>query len=422
MGVVIGVLLLLRMVFDTPPGVREQGVVELVVRPSGQLLAQAGTDIIDTWSFPDYLDVRGAASGMAVTGWSRGEALLQLAGEDTAVSLPAMYVSSNYFSTVGLSLPLGRGFTAADDASPAEPEAVVSRRLWQQRFGGDPNIIGRAVTINHARYVVVGVAPPGFRGHVSGLNEAQHQIWLPLSRHPRLQPGTNGSDSSRLARDAAWVHVFARLAGDTTVVQANAMVQSAMAALAQRYASTNREKAGGAEPYFAPGVRVKSKFSLIRMMMFGLSGMVLLVVGLNISGMILVRSAMRERELAVRLAMGASRWRLMRHHLSEALVMALLGGSLASALLFGVPVLIAWWVDGWGPVVDIFAPDPWLALECVALCFVTTLVLGSCRRFGSAARRSSPRSRAIPLPRAGGSGACSASPPRPRRASPSRFS
>ena len=88
--------------------------------------------------------------------------------------------------------------------------------------------------------------------------------------------------------------------------------------------------------------------SFARLMLFGLSGMVLLVVGLNISGMMLVRSAMRQRELAVRLAMGANRWRLVRYHLSEALVMAILGGSLASALLFGGPVIGAWALNMWG--------------------------------------------------------------------------
>src|SRR5688500_6233303 len=86
-----------------------------------------------------------------------------------------------------------------------------------------------------------------------------------------------------------------------------------------------------------------------RMMILGLSGVVLLVVGLNISGMMLVRSAIREREIAIRAAMGASRWRLMRYHLTEALVIATLGGSLASAVLFGGPIAVAWAFNMWGP-------------------------------------------------------------------------
>jgi hypothetical protein len=372
MGVVIAIMLLSRMLIGTPPGVDDDGLVELVIRPTGQLRAQAGTAMIDGWAYPDYLDVRDRASGMVITGWSSGEAVVQLPNQSRATSVSAMYVSSNYFSTVGLTLPRGRGFTIADDASLAPPEAVIGHHAWQARFGSDPNIIGRAVTINQTEYVVVGVVPERFRGHISGLDNSYFQLWLPLSRHPRL----TAAENVRLSRDAAWVRVIARLSAGTPVAQADAIVQSALAALAQRYPATNQDKTGGVEPYFAPGARLRSQVTFARMMMFGLSGVVLLVVGLNLSGMMLVRSAMRERELAIRLAMGASRWRLMLYHLSEALVMAVFGGSLASALLFGVPVVVAWWLDFFGPELDLFKPDAWLALQCIALCFVTSLVLG----------------------------------------------
>jgi putative ABC transport system permease protein len=353
MGVVIAIFLLMRMMTGTPSGVKDDGLVELVIRPSGQLLAQAGTGMIDIWSYPDYLDVRDAASGMVITGWSRGEGLFQPADGAPARQVATMYVSSNYFSTIGVTLPRGPGFTPADDASRAEPEAIIGHRVWQVRFGSDPNIIGRAITINQTEYVVVGVAPEGFRGHLSGLDESYYQLWLPLSRHPRLL----ATESARFTRDAAWVRVVARLSEGTTLAQADTIVQSVMAALAERYPASNQDKAGGAEPYFPPGARLRSQVSFARLILFGLSGMVLLVVGLNISGMMLVRSAMRERELAIRLAMGASRWRLMQYHLTEALVMAVFGGSLASAVLFGGPVAVAWAFDLWGPTLDLFRPD-----------------------------------------------------------------
>src|ERR1043166_3661931 len=152
MGVVIAILLLLRMVTATPPRVDDRRLVELVVRPSGQLLAQAGSAILDTWSFPDYLDVRDAAGNMSVTGWSRGEGLYQPATATAPISISAMYVSNNYFSTIGVTLPLGPGFTKVDDASRAEPEAVIGHRFWQVRFNSDPGIIGRRITINQTEY------------------------------------------------------------------------------------------------------------------------------------------------------------------------------------------------------------------------------------------------------------------------------
>jgi predicted permease len=376
MGVVSGIFIFMRMVFGTPPGVDAGRLAELVIRPNGQLLAQVGTGIIDTWSYPDYLDVRDAASGMVITGWSRGDGLFRPADQGPAIPVSTMYVSSNYFSTVGVTLPRGPGFAPVDDASRAEPEAVIGHRVWQTRFGSDPDIIGRPVTINQTEYVIVGVTPEGFRGHEGGLNGAHYQLWLPLSRHPRLGSTDAASQSARFTRDAAWVRVVARLSEGVTVAQADANIASVMAGLAVSHPATNQDKAGGAEPYFPPGARLRSQVSFARLMILGLSGMVLLVVGLNISGMMLVRSAMRERELAIRSAMGASRWRLMRYHLSEALVMALLGGGFASVVLFGGPLAIAWWFDAWGPTLDLFKPDVWLALQCVALCFVTSLVLG----------------------------------------------
>src|SRR5829696_4946385 len=372
MGVVIAILLLMRVAIATPPRVDDRRLVEFVVRPSGQLLAQAGSAILDTWSFPDYLHVRDAAANMSVTGWSRGDGLYQPADAATPISVQTMYVSSNYFSTIGVTLPRGPGFTKVDDASRAEPEAVIGERIWQVRFNSDPNIIGRRVRINQADYVIVGVTPEDFRGHTSGLNDGSYQLWLPLSRHPRLLAAA----SVRLARDVSWLRIIARLPGGTTVAQADAIVHSAVASLAARYPSTTQDEAGGVEPYFPPGARIRSQIGRARLMMFGLSSIVLLVVGLNISGMMLVRSAMRQRELAVRLAMGASRVRLVRYHLSEALMLAILGGSLASALIFGAPPLLAWLLDIRDVSLEVFRPDLWLVVQCIALCFVTSVVLG----------------------------------------------
>ena len=372
MGVVIAILLFLRMVFGIPPGVHAKGLAEVVIRPSGELRAQAGAGIIDTWSYPDYLDLRDAARGMVLTGWSRGDGLYQPSVQEPAIPVSTMYVSSNYFTTIGVALARGRGFTPADDATHAEPEAVIGYRVWQARFAGDPAILGRTITINQAKYVVVGVAPDRFRGHVGGLNDASYQLWLPLSRHPRLlAPG-----NARINRDAGWVHIVARLSDGTTVSQADAIVQSAVAALAGRFPSSNQNKGGGVEPYFPPGARLRAQVSFARILILGLSAAVLLVVGLNISGMMLVRSAMRQRELAVRLALGASRRRLVQYHLSEALVMATLGGGFASAVLFGGPVIVAWSLDMWGPALDLFKPDPWLVLQCIALCLLTSVLLG----------------------------------------------
>ena len=99
---------------------------------------------------------------------------------------------------------------------------MISHRAWQLRFGSDPNIIGRTITVNRTEHVIVGVAPEEFRGHVGGLNEAAYQLWLPLSHHPRL----NAAENTRFQRDANWgTHRRAPTPG-TTLPQADAAVQS----------------------------------------------------------------------------------------------------------------------------------------------------------------------------------------------------
>lgn len=372
LGVAIAIMTFVGSLLGTPHGVNDEGLVEVVIRPEGALLAESGNPIVDTFSYPDYLDVRDASVGMPMTAWTAREALVRPAAGIAPFQMAAMHVSSNYFSTIGVALPRGPGFTAADDASVARAEAVIGHRAWQLRFGSDPHIVGREITIDQQPYVIVGVTPEKFRGHLNGLDGSYFQLWLPLSRHPRL----TGNQSVRASRDASLVRILARLPGETTIAQADARAQSIMAALAERYPSTHQQRIGGVEPYFPAGARKRTQMAGAQLTMFMLAGIVMLVVGLNLSGMMLVRSAMRERELAVRLAIGASRWRLMQYHLSEALVLALAGGTLAAAVVFGAPAVAAWWFDFSGPALDVFEPTLWLAFQCVALCFVTSLVLG----------------------------------------------
>ncbi|HTV00750.1 MAG TPA: ABC transporter permease [Luteitalea sp.] len=372
MSVVIGIMLFMRTMLGTPPGVQDDGLVELVVRVSGQLRAQTGSDIVDHWSYPDYLDVRDAARGVTTAGWSRGEGLFRATSEASAVPLATAYVSSNYFATLGVPLALGPGFTRADDASVAPAEAVLGHRTWQLRFNGDPTIVGRPILVNRSEFVVVGVAPPRFRGHIGDMDEPHDELWLPLSRHPRLTV----DQSARADRSTGWIRMIGRLSSDASLVGANASVQAMMATLAAQHPATNRERSASVEPYIPVGARMRAEVAFGKLVIFAMSAMVLLVVGLNVSGMMLVRGAIRQRDTAIRHAVGASRWRLVRYHLAESLVVALLGGAFASTLLFVGPPAIAWGFGVWGTWLDLFRPDAWLAVQCVALCFVASLVLG----------------------------------------------
>src|SRR4030095_16983859 len=178
----------------------------------------------------------------------------------------------------------------------------------------------------------------------------------------------------RLNRDIAWINVHGRLSSGVTIERANAAVSGTMSGLAERYAATNALKAGGVEPYFPLGALRRSRALMERAMMLGLGGMVLLIVCLNVSGMVLVRSAMRERELSIRQAVGAARRQFIRYLLCESLVLATVAGTLASALLLGLPSLAALWF--WGGIPTELKADAGTIAMAVGLCLITPLLFG----------------------------------------------
>jgi len=370
LGVVFSISMFLRQLLATPPGVDADGLVEVVVNPLGPHRAQVGSWAIETWSYPDFEDLRDADTGMAVTGWAIDDGILRspsLAPQRTST----MYVSANYFTAVGVVPAQGRIFNAADeDESSAQPVLVVSHRLWENRLGADPDIIGSMLTLNRVEHVVIGVAPDGFRGHLNRRAASPADLWVPLREHPALA----FENGLRRDRGADWLRVFARLSPGTSLGEANGAVSSVMSGLAEQYPTSNEYKAASVEPYTSTGTNQQLENGIITVMFYGMSGMVLVVVCLNVAGMVLVRSATREPELAMRQALGASRSRLMRHLMSEAVVLALAGGSLSAAVVYGGSVSLSWWFEG--PVPDALRLNPSKVAVCIALSLATTLVFG----------------------------------------------
>jgi len=221
-GTVMAILMLLRAIVGTPPGVNDDGFVELLVRPQGQLLAQTGRNI-ETWSYPDFADLAGAETGMSLTAWTFGDTILRTGEADEPRRVPVMYVSTNYFPTIGARLALGAGFTTARDAA-SPPVVIINHHFWQTRLGGRPDVVGATVTLNHVVHAVVGVAPELFRGHLSPEGSPDVQIWAPLDQHPRLQ----GVANLRHQRDVDWLRLIGRLQPGASLVQANAAVPSSL--------------------------------------------------------------------------------------------------------------------------------------------------------------------------------------------------
>ncbi len=335
-----------------PPGVNTEGLVEILTTRVGP------REATDTWSYPDYADLRDANTGIALVGWTYGRS------EVKQDPVRAMFVSTNFFQTIGVTLFRGPGFS-----STAEPAVILGYRYWQNHLASDPDIIGKTLTLDGVPHIVAGIAPDQFHGHVTGNGDVA--VFLPLERQPHFR--TAGTDRSQ-----EWVLIHGRLKPGVSVAQGSAAVSTVTASLAKQYPSTNENKSGIAAPYDAYGNLVKSRLAVIQVLGLTLTGMILLVVCMNIAGMMQVRSAMRERELSIRQAIGASRRQLIQYLLSEAIIMAGLGGILASLVLFNVPALRSLLTDNPLPpqvqeALKVNLPTVGFA---VGLCFLTSLVFG----------------------------------------------
>lgn len=373
MGAFVALATFVRAIGAPARGVDTTGLVELLVIPQGPLRAKAGTGAIEEWSYPDFEDLRRADTGIALTGWAMGISETPPAGDDDPARILTLYVSPNYFTTFGVSLAFGPGFdAAADQQSSTAPPVVVSHAYWRNRLGSDPDIVGKPLTFDGVTHVVAGVTPAEFRGHFNALddNAPSSALFVPLERFPRLR-ADSGLRTNRLLD---WVHLHGRLLPGVDLAQANTRVAATMAALARQYPASNEFKAASAEPYYSQGAANRTQMRKVFSVMLSLAGMVLLVVCVNISGMMLVRGAARERELSVREAVGASRTRLMQYLFFEAVWLAVIGGVLSVAVLFGLPALVARWLDTTVPP-ELDLDGAGIAVSA-SLCFAVSIVLG----------------------------------------------
>lgn len=368
----------------TPPSVRTDGLVEIYTPALGPRPAASN------WSYADFLDLRAADTGTAIAAWANGESLyaIETPGGVETQSIPTKFVSASYFSTFGATLAPGPGFEAAmDDPLRAEPVVILGRSFWQHRLDGDPNIVGTSLRLDGVPHVVVGVAP--------ALAFDERELFMPIERHPLLRERDADADTVRADRSHEWIHLHGRLAPGVSIAQANAAVSAVTSRLATQYPATNEHKAGAVAAYDPVGVLQRPQFRILQTVAQTLTGMVLLVVCLNISGMMLVRYAMRERELSIRQAIGASRGGLIRHLLSEAIILAALGGTLAALVLFNSPPLLVWLSGEAVPaqLQDAMRVDAYVLAACVIICLITSLLCGwlPARRFSRPAILSSLR-------------------------------
>ena len=352
----------MRIFTTPPPTVNPDGLVELVTTSIGPHRAT------DLWSYPDFSDLRDAAPGVAMTGWVNGESEVTLPDSGgVKTTAQTMFVSSNYFRTIGVTLTQGAGFQ-----DTADPVVIPSHGFWQRHLASNPEILGKVLTVDGVAHVVAAIGPDRFDGHL--FRSEGVGLFVPLERHPRLLADT----SLRFDRSKTWVHIHGRLSPGVSVEQGSAAVSAITSQLAKEHPATNEFRAGVAMPYKALGNLEGEDLNIVKTLWTVMTVLPLLVVCLNVSGMMQVRSAMRERELSIRQAIGASRKRLMQYLLAEAILLAAVGGTLASLLLFNIPALVSWWIGEPLPreLEMALNVDVWMIALTAGLCLATSLVFG----------------------------------------------
>jgi len=297
----------------------------LAIREPGRVAVIVGTNSTDAYdrgpiSAPEFLFMRDQAQSfreMAALDASRS---FNVSENGEPERLRSYQVSPNYFQLLGVTARVGRTFMPGDDHPDQKQIVVLSQNIWQRRFGMDPGIVGKTMRLDGEKYTVVGVMPGSFKQTYYPVD-----LWTPLAFH----------DDQRTPRaDAPRQYVvFARLKPGIAMTQARTEVQSLDARYSASLLKHSTDWSASVTPmeeYLAP----RSGRTMMALLM-SVAGVVLLIVCGNVGGLLLARGLSREREFAIRRALGASRWRLTRQLMLENLTLALLGGSFAVLVALG---------------------------------------------------------------------------------------
>jgi putative ABC transport system permease protein len=290
--------------------------------------------MLPAFSYPNYKDFRDRNNSFSgLLGYRFAQ--LSLSHDGVNERLWGYLVTGNYFDTLGVKAALGRLTSADDDHSPgAHPVAVVSYKCWRQRFGGDPGVIGKNVIVNGRGYTIIGVAQPGFSGTEVIVTP---EMWFPMAMQAQIEVGSQWLD------DRGWktVSLMGRLKPGVGVRQAQTELNSIALQLESEYPDVNE---GMRVTLVSPGL----VGGAMRGTIVGFAGLLMVVVGMalllacvNLANLLLARASERRREIAVRLALGANRFRVVRQLLTESLLLAAAGGVLGFLLAIWLAKLTA---------------------------------------------------------------------------------
>ena len=345
-------------------------------------------ELSDELSYPDFLDYRAQSSSF-----------LGLAAEDMAPAaidtenqndvIWGQVVSANYFDVIQVNPILGRTFAPDEDKTVGgSPVLVLSHSLWQRRFGSDQNIVGKTVRLNNRQYQVIGVAPEYFTGTKFALSM---DFWTPISMAEDLRRAPKLLED----RGSHWMNVIGRLKPGVTLDQASADLSAIASRLNEAYPNS-RSSATHAlvmtetDGRFEDMGRVFKSGAAIAMAIVGL---ILLIACANVANLMLARAAARRKEIGIRLALGASRRRLVRQLLTESMLLSVLGG--------GLGLLLALWVtklmEGFVPVLEYTIIKDFFAVDSRALVFTAIVSVATGFIFGLAPAWQSSNPEVVPV-------------------------
>jgi predicted permease len=305
----------------------------------------------------NYIDWRDQSRSFEAMGaaeyWSPN-----LTGSDPAEHLLGLRMTQNLLPMLGVEPQLGRVFAPGEDQAGAEHEVVLSHRLWQRRFSSDPSILGKSIVLDGQGYTVIGVMPIEFK--FAPFWAVHAELWVPLAFGDRVH--NRGGNSLR---------VFARLKAGVALPQARAEVATITARLEKQYPGTNRD-------VFVTPLKenVVGKVETPLLVLLGAVGFVLLIACANVAHMLLARTSDRQKEIAVRTALGAGRWRVMRQFLTENLLLAAMGAAAGLLLAIGGTRALEVLSPAKLPRVDMVTIDTPVVLFLLGVTVLTALAFG----------------------------------------------
>ena len=339
-----------------------------------RLFAVAGTvpgKRIDLLSWPDFHDLRRNCTLCEDSFVSTIAGSTLNIGDHAEVTTGSI-VSANYFDALGVHPILGRGFEAGEDVgNDAHPVVVISYQMWRNRFRSDREIIGKTQRLNNVPHTIIGVAPEGFYGTFVG---RAIQFWVPVSMQETF--GTGGYKLED--RGARWIESYVRLKPGVSRAQAQQQISAIAARLQTSYPATNRGRSIGLwalwqTPFNHAGELLPSLEVMVAVVAF-----VLLIACANVGNLLLVRSFVRRHEMSVRLAIGASRSRLLKQLLTEGLILSALGTAGGFLMAYWCRQLVTMLLSV-GSGTAMYLPgaiDGRVMAMSVGICLVVTLIIG----------------------------------------------